>query len=588
MADQVEAKAKITVTADTKQAVQATSNLQKSIAGIGTEAKKVQSSVGDTIGSIATGFAKFGLAAGGVSTAFDLIGKGLDTAFSEERKRNMEAMLAPGTVDRLRAAIDNLVPRTSVLNVAVKAMTGDFALTEKQMGTVLKAAIALEQKGFGPAAEIAEKLHEGLAEGVNKLDNYGINLEKTSDRLADVNKGLEAMQKLADSTPIDKQASALRTLRDDLASVGEAIKGMVASAVSGIADIYDAVRNPGNGGDGLSDWMMDLVYGDQAPGNMYSRKRRGLYRPTGAQHISATAEEMAEIERGYQYDLQAQRNKAEADAQLDAYNRKYGLGEYKRGPRPKSNYRPSSTIGMFAEDEQGLGSWSQLGASDYGNSARDPFNSRDAQADAVNGISAFTDEVGKLAQAGDPALKFMDELMNRATMTGAAFGVFQDAFGSAVAAAIDGSKGISEAFQDAAAAGLKSLAVEYAVRALGEGAQAVASLAWGDVRGAATHGIAAGKFALAATAAGVSAAALGGGGGGRSAGASASGGGASGNYSAGPAPAGGGGNNITINLGDGFIGSPAQVEVAITRAVRSATQKGERGADSYAAKFSGG
>src|SRR6266545_4269012 len=114
-------------------------------------------------------------------------------------------------------------------------------------------------------------------------------------------------------------------------------------------------------------------------------------------------------------------------------------------------------------------------------------------------------------------------------MLGGAWGVFQGAFGSAVAAAIDGSESIGKAFAKASAAGLKSLAVEYAVRALGEGAFAISFFAFGDGKGAATHNLAALKFAAAAAAAGVGSHVLGslagGGGGGGGASAGAAGGG---------------------------------------------------------------
>jgi hypothetical protein len=578
MAD-AEAKAVIKVSADTKQAVNAINGLTSAQKTLTKEIQGTRAGFSSMVGTVADGFAKFNLAAGGVATAFNMLNAGLDAAFDVERRKNMEKMLAPGTLDRLRDATDKLIPRTQILGVAVKAMNGDFALTEKQMATVLKASVTLAEQGYGTVAQVADKLNEALIEGVDRLDNYGINLEKTGDRQADVNAALEKMDQLVRDMPIDEQSRSLRTLRDDLNSVGESIRDMTAAAVRGISSVYDAVRNaPGTLSDDASDMMMDLFGGgSESSLDRYrnAQAKRDRERARAASRAAAARPSDADIAEQELIDSNIAASEAWERAQQ--WNRSGGGGRSRRDPGAGYTRRT-----IFGEEGSGeFGSWSGLSGAETGG------NTQFGQGSMF--LRSLGDDAAYAAETLRPVDQALSDISDRATLTGQSFGVFQDAFGSAVAAAIDGSKGIGEAFADAAAAGLKAMAIEHAVRALGEGAFALTSLAFGDARGAALHGAAAGKHALVAAAAGVGAAALGGiggGGGGGGGGAGAAAGGAAGaGYSRG-ADSGAGGGDIIINLGDGFIGSPQQVGEEITRAVRKANQRGQR--SGYTTSFEGG
>lgn len=112
---------------------------------------------------------------------------------------------------------------------------------------------------------------------------------------------------------------------------------------------------------------------------------------------------------------------------------------------------------------------------------------------------------------------------------GAAFGLLTGSVTSAMDAWITGSMSAGQAVKKFIGDALKGLASQMAIESLKHGAYAIGSLAYGDFRGAATHGAAAAAFGGAAVAAAVAAKAMGGGGAAAASGgsASASGGGAS-------------------------------------------------------------
>jgi hypothetical protein len=127
------------------------------------------------------------------------------------------------------------------------------------------------------------------------------------------------------------------------------------------------------------------------------------------------------------------------------------------------------------------------------------------------------------------------------------FEMLGGAMTSALDAWITGSMGAAAAFKQFIAESMRGLALEMAVQAIRHGAFALGSLAFGDVKGAATHGIAAAKFGAGALAAGIAAKALGAGGNGASSGAGA----AAGPGSGAPAAGAGGGAPTTIIIATG-------------------------------------
>src|SRR6266545_1985912 len=215
MAD-IAATAKFIINADTAPAVHQLQKVVDANKKVADSAEKSGGSISNFIKSAVEGFGKFNLALGGVQQAFGLLNGAVDTAISASRREAMEKMLPAGSVDRFRDATDKLISRQDVLRASVKGMSGDFKLTEGEMQKVLQASVALEQKGFGPAADIADKLVDALAKGVNKLDDFGINLEKTKDHQTDVNAAMSKFDALIRETPVDEQTASLTRLKDSL------------------------------------------------------------------------------------------------------------------------------------------------------------------------------------------------------------------------------------------------------------------------------------------------------------------------------------------------------------------------------------
>jgi hypothetical protein len=135
-----------------------------------------------------------------------------------------------------------------------------------------------------------------------------------------------------------------------------------------------------------------------------------------------------------------------------------------------------------------------------------------------------------------------------------AFETLTGAVSASLDAWIDGSSSAGDAFKKFLGEALKGVASQMAVESLKHAAYAIGSLAFGDVRGAATHGAAAAAFGLGAGAAAVAAKQFGGGAGAPSApsGASSTGSGASGGGSQASSGSAGGGDRVIIAYASPF------------------------------------
>lgn len=195
--------------------------------------------------------------------------------------------------------------------------------------------------------------------------------------------------------------------------------------------------------------------------------------------------------------------------------------------------------------------------------------------------------IQKAAEAADAvAFEKRENVLARIFGDTDQFSIYAEGFDLVVGASqaafkawIDGSQGAGEAVKQFANDFLSSMAVEMLGNAIRHGAMALGSVAFGDPRGAITHGIAAAKFAAGAAAigglaAGIARTSSGG------AGAGASGGGSSGAVS-GLAGGGGegGGRHITVILGNDFEeSSPRRRKARLRGALRSAGALREDGA----------
>ena len=150
------------------------------------------------------------------------------------------------------------------------------------------------------------------------------------------------------------------------------------------------------------------------------------------------------------------------------------------------------------------------------------------------------------------------------------------AFGAMADAVISGSESAGAAFKKYLAGMLRSDAVHAAVQAVKEGAWALGSLALGDSKGAAMHGLAAAKWGTVAVLAGAGAFMLGGGGGGSGGGGGGGGGGGAGGgvYAGGGS---GGGRDIIYVYGE--LGGDMSPRMMQARARRQLALAGVGGRD---------
>ena len=164
----------------------------------------------------------------------------------------------------------------------------------------------------------------------------------------------------------------------------------------------------------------------------------------------------------------------------------------------------------------GVGTSLGIAASDLAAGFRGATSGFDASSTAgalFGGATGGTGHEVQWADEGAKVSEFTKTLQDNTTAAGAAFSALSGGIVAAVDAAITGSSSASQAFARAAQAAIRSTAAQAVVKAAWEGAEAIGSLAIGDAKGAATHGLAALKYAGIAALAGVTSAGLGSGGG---------------------------------------------------------------------------
>lgn len=583
------ATAQLKITADASQAIRETDRLTKSQETLSKSVSGVGSGFVKALDGMAMGLAKFNLALGGVQKAFALVNGAIDMASSDARLRSMEKLLPTGSVDKFREATYGMVKSQEIARLSVKGMTGDFAMNGAQMEKLLKTAVALQEKGFGPAAEIADKLIESLGEkGVDRLDDFGIALTKTADKAGDNARAYAEFDKILAGSRVSDEAKQVAKLSAALDDFSVAVKSVVGVAVQGFVSLGEAI------GEVLAEYTLQRF---GMTGHDFSKfadkKDQDAHWKARAAETAAYNERMSKLRgetAGMVRDWASSYYTSDADKKAlggrwDTQGLEYLEADNRRKQKPGAWVDPRDygrAGGVVIGGEEGLGYGALPGGVDPGmgsgllNQAGN--HSRLAgPGGAANGGFGNEDRLKDItAQLGDTS-----------TAVGVAFSTISSGVIAAVDAAISGSDSIGRAAAKASAAVLRSLSIESAGRALYEGALALGSLAIGDTKGAALHGMAAGKYLLAAAGTGAFAAALGaaagsggGGGGGAAGGGYARPGGSVGGSS------GGGGGNITINIGDGFYGDPKAVGEAVGRAVRKAQLAGGT-RDTYATRASG-
>lgn len=645
MAD-LDVKSVIRVSADTSNASRGMKELANTIASAGDKADKAGFSITGMIKSVATGLGTFNQAFEGVNKIFDTLNKGLDTAINQQRMANLEKMLPVGTVDKFREATDKMIGRQDVLRLSVKGLTGDFKLSNEEMETVLKTSVALSQKTGEHADVIADKLLDALAKGVNKLDDYGISLDKTGDRQYDVNAAMSKFKDIIAENPVDEQTKSLMQMKDAIQELTAAMADMIAQLAKWGASAFRYGRE-------FINYSRDLLGDTDTSGTAFEKQaareanRNSMYGYRAAQGLLARA-------RGYYAEGQRRDQTPYFQGLSDEdYANSFGLstdgtlvdrygtvGHKYEARKDTTDYatvyqlehkydylRGGSIQGPLGIDQgQGVGQVRPLDVVIMGIGKQGSFTLLDRAGIAARGDLLSGDDtgallgygsrsgLGRLRQGGtsfqggaggdilnsqrqgtfagydpnDPTGSLSGAITKQNRWAGGAFDAGMAGALAGVEAMVNGQRSVGRAVAAASAQALRAKAIEWGVFAVGE-------LAWGISDAAhlaptaAAHFAAAAKFGAAATAAGLGAAALGalassgGGGGGGGSGISAGGGYAS---PAGSGQAyGGGGQTVVINMGDGFYGDSEKTAKAVAQAVRQASRQGQR--TQFSSTFSG-
>jgi len=597
-------KAIIEVQAKTDAASRGMKELANSIAQVGEKAEKGDGAILRMAKAAVEGFGKFGLALDGVQKTFGLLNGAIDTALSENRRGQMERMLPTGTVDRYRESVDKMISRNDILRLSIKGLSGDFKLTDGEMQKVLKAAVALEQRGFGPAADNAEKLLDALAKGVNKLDDFGINLEKTKDRQADVNAAMQKFDQIISDTPVDEQTKSLTELKDSLLEIAHAIEGVVTITAKGIAwiarewneyaaDIWGAdyarLKHQTDIDAGLVAKRAGKNFREDIENaELYDPNRNSMggvpYMARHGSNETYAAAVMGSMgtpgtSTAWAYGSAVEKAKAKHAGAIPVVVVGGSLFEEGRGIEGSLGGDIANRLPVGTPEEgltfQRLGGLNQLR---YGGQA---FHG------GAEGQALFAQTQGGYDPSnplGSISKRLTDEY---GFGGGGAFDAGAAGMLAGIDALVSGQEAVGKSIAKASATALKAKAVEWGAFAIGE-------LAWGIAESAvfsptaAGHFAAAAKFGVAAAAAGLGASALGslaGGGGGGAGNYGAAGGGYA-SPTGGSQGKGGGGDTFVINLGDGFYGDHAALADAVANGVRQGKRRGARSED-YSANYSG-
>jgi hypothetical protein len=350
-------------------------------------------------------------------------------------------------------------------------------------------------------------------------------LDKLSDKLAGVER-LSAGKQLAKST------SEMAMAEFDRQGKGERLRAIVGRMEHGgrmsleekaLYDEFMVLQASGirdYGGKYSSQAAADKVarpdgrYGyDRAPGNIHGR----------GGGLGEQAKELVE-----------KRKQAAARAAAEA--KKYPHDSFFSGfdssnPLAYQNMNWKGYLGTAANE-----SYQEMGGSDPLAYLQSSFGGSSGLSKGFGNMFSGLQSAGQAAGGGvnqvlNAQLADFDEMKVTAEEATAAinagFGALGNGISAAVEAAVSGSDSIGRAFAKATQMALRSLAIENTVRALTEGALAIAAAARYDGVGATKHAAAAAKHAIAAAAAGAGSAVMGALGGGGSAAPPGGGGGGS-------------------------------------------------------------
>lgn len=534
------------------------------------------------------------VAIGAVTAAYQVAEAGIE---SYQKRSRLSAATVGADIDGLKKATNGLVSETKLLEFASKAMNGTFKLSQGQMEIALQGALALRKEG-NELTKSLENIGKALQEGTSEpLKELGINFKTANDTAVGVNDVLNELAKTARekggdlAIPGDEMAQSQIAMRDaveDLkVSLGElAVK--LAPVIAALAKMVSYMAKLG----AVSDAIAGVDYEDRI-----SSEKLAITQQLSKGEDPVLRRRLDDILRA---EIQAKRARQleESMRANQARVRAAQAGEPANSNTGRGGRGGGGRRGLSSADDADLFSARMRTAElEYGGSI-DPALAEETRSaliakESIRGIADGIDELEAKRQAfwagqagaedarrggilagifGTPAeIDAMSVSLSQLTK---GFDGLANAFGAGVDALITGSESFASAFKNAIGESLRSMAVEMSISALKHTAYGLASLAWMDGRGAATHFAAAGQFAAGAVAAGGAARLLGAGqattpaGGGSGLAPTA---GSAGVGSASPANENAGQNQTIIVLGDDYGSmSTREREARIREAMRGA------------------
>jgi len=576
----------------------------KEVSGLERKAVKEQIEMSrarnEAIDSYISKLAKVNLAVQSVQAVVD----GLGTAYEKfDQRQDLSAGSSMYNLERLRKASIGLKTDTELLRVAQASQQTTFKLTQQQLEMATRAMRAFEQAGFD-GVEVQQKVEAAIRQGsIRPLKELGVNLKQATGEyeqftqlmgvLADRSK--EANATIEDQGDAFKAAGVrwknavedvqiaigglvvqLAPLVEALAAVVELVAKIVAAAPGVIAGgVRTAAGGAASAARAVAPGFVDSLSSDVATiargfssGAIATDTRifGGLY---GAQQNQAVLDEL----RATLSNLWVQTSLGHFEDATEVNKKAKGGGYKTKRRKQPTPFDMFATGALTGEDRRGA---------TYTGSLSD-FYGEPALGGAATAMSPLSVGREGLAQgrtyeeflsqsfSSEPLLEKMFGPIEQFNAYASAFDGLSSVVMAGFTAWMTGAESFGSAMKKALAAYLTNTASELAMQALKHTAYAVGALAFGDPRGAATHGIAAAKFAAGAAAAGLLAHQA------NAAWNPAAGAGASPsapNVGGRGAVGGGGGSNITVVIGDSMANdSPRWRQRETARAIRRARRE---------------
>lgn len=418
-------------------------------------------------------------------------------------------------LEGMQRASRGLIKEMDLLQIAAALQNGSFEVSNEQMRIATKAMIALRNQGNDFAEvqrEVTRALVEGNTEGLKK---FGVLAKGASDTQEGFNAAMRAFNDLAQTAEanmdmVGDSALRMRTSADQLwdsivVGAGNAVEAVanLVFTVAGLEDELDRAQASAQ----RNAMMVARRLAAQDAAAEHRRRSRASARafvgsPEFQNFVGDVGGALMPLVKavGKDLDTLGQRILKIVDGKT-----KFKVEELITDRFDARNVvlppQPTSAIGRAQSGETGIG----LGTPGVLGSADVRFSQFEAigqlKADRQGSFQRFLATARKDADALEKTAQAVGNLNENMAIATSTANAFASASTQAIQAWLDGSKSLGKAIKEAFAETLRGLGFEMAARALFHGAMALGSLAFGRTEAAATHGIAAAKFAGGATAA---------------------------------------------------------------------------------------